>query len=135
MKTDSDEEPVIKYNVALCTQDSVSLEKKRRRLNRDITSEEESQLSLSHNTINRNDNEDAINEEKDTVPCPTSNNNENESLKAWTKGMPTIDSDISMMDTEELTQIEDHNKKLLYARAVHANNMIQHHMHEISEHQ
>ena len=30
LKTDSDEEPVIKYNVALCTQDSMSLEKKQR---------------------------------------------------------------------------------------------------------
>ena len=28
MNTDSDEEPVVKYNVALCAQDSVSLEKK-----------------------------------------------------------------------------------------------------------
>ena len=28
MNTDSDEEPVIKYNVALCAHDSVSLEKK-----------------------------------------------------------------------------------------------------------
>ena len=27
LKTDSDEEPVVKYNVALCTQESVSLEK------------------------------------------------------------------------------------------------------------
>ena len=42
LKTDSNEEPVVKYNVALCTQDSVSLEKKRRRLNRDIPSEDES---------------------------------------------------------------------------------------------
>ena len=46
-----------------------------------------------------------------------------------------INGDISTMDTEELTQIEDHNKKFLYARAVHANHMIQHHMHEISERQ
>ena len=30
LKTDSDEEPFVKYNVALCAQDSVSLEKKRR---------------------------------------------------------------------------------------------------------
>ena len=29
--------------------------------------------------------------------------------------------------------MEDKNKKFLYARAVHANDMIQHHMHEISE--
>ena len=49
--------------------------------------------------------------------------------------MPTIDSDISMIDSEELKRIEDKNKKFLYARAVHANHMIQHHMHEISERQ
>ena len=30
MNTDSDEEKKIKYNMALCTQDSVSLEKKQR---------------------------------------------------------------------------------------------------------
>ena len=42
LKTDSNEEPVVKYNVALCAQDSVSLEKKQRRLNRDIPSEDES---------------------------------------------------------------------------------------------
>ena len=32
LKTYSDEESIIKYNLALCTQDSVSLEKKQRRL-------------------------------------------------------------------------------------------------------
>ena len=47
--------------------------------------------------------------------------------------MPTIDGDISMMETEELAQIEDNNRKFLYARVVHANHMIQHHMHEILE--
>ena len=50
-------------------------------------------------------------------------------------GMPMIDGDISTMDTEELTQIEDRNKKFLYARVVHAYHMIQHYMHEISERQ
>ena len=59
LENDSDEEPVIKYNVALCTQDRVSLEKKQRRLNRDIPSEDEAQLSL-------------INKENDTVQDPTS---------------------------------------------------------------
>ena len=49
--------------------------------------------------------------------------------------MPTIDSDISTMETEELEQIEDNNKKFLYARVVHANHMIQHHMHKILERQ
>ena len=122
LKTDSDEEPVVKYNVALCTQDSVSLEKKRRRLNRDIPSEDEAQISL-------------INKEIDTVQDPTRYDDENESQKAWTMGMPTIDGDISTIDSEELTRIKDKNKKFLYARAVHANHMIQHHMHEISKRQ
>ena len=64
LKTDSDKEPVVEYNVAICAQDSVSLEKKRRRLNRDIPSDDESRLSLFHNVLNRTDNEDALNEEK-----------------------------------------------------------------------
>ena len=45
MNTDSDDEQVIKYNVALLANDSVSLEKKRRRLNRDIPSEATNHLS------------------------------------------------------------------------------------------
>ena len=95
---------------------------KAKRLNRDIPSETESQLSLIAGEI-------------DTVPCPTNNDNEDESRKAWTMGMPTIDGNISTINTEELTQIEDRNKQFLYARAVHANHMIQYHMNEISEHQ
>ena len=45
-----------------------------------------------------------------------------------------IDGDISTMEAEELEQIEDNNKKFLYARVVHANHKIQHPMHEILEH-
>ena len=120
LKTDSDEEAIVKCNLALCTQDSVSLEKKRRQLNSDIPSEAESQLSL-------------INKENDTVPYPTNNDDDEESQKAWTMGMPMNDGDISTIDSEELTRIKDKNKKFLYARAVHANHMIQYHMNEISE--
>ena len=79
-------------------------------LNIDIPSEDENQLSLSHNEINRTDNKDAISKENDTVQGPTSYDDEIESWKAWTTGMPTIDGDISMMETEELEQIEDNNK-------------------------
>ena len=49
--------------------------------------------------------------------------------------MPMNEGDISTINTEELTQIEDRNKQFLYARAVHANHMIQHHMNEILERQ
>ena len=133
MNTDSDEESMVKYNVALCAQDSVSLEKNQRWLNRDIPSEEENQLCLSHNKINRTDNEEAINKENNTVKGPARYDDKIELQKAWTMGMPMINGNISMMETEELEQIEDNNKKFLYARAVHANHMMQHHMHEILE--
>ena len=76
-----------------------------------------------------------MNKEIATVQGPTSYDKENELQKVWTMGMPTNDGDISTMETEELQQIEDNNKKFLYARAVHANHMILHHMHEIFEHQ
>ena len=97
LKTDSDEESIDKYNLALCAQDSVSLENKRRQLNRDIPSEAKSQLSL-------------FNKEHDTVPCPTSNDDIDESQKAWTMGMPTNDGNISTIKSEELTRIKDKNK-------------------------
>ena len=50
-------------------------------------------------------------------------------------GMQTNDGNISMINTAELTQIEDRNMQFLYARAVHANHMIQYHLNKISEHQ
>ena len=43
--------------------------------------------------------------------------------------------DISTINTEELTQIEDRNKQFLYAGAVHANHMIQYHKSENLERQ
>ena len=51
LNTDSDDEQVIKYDVALLATDSVSLEKKRRRLNRDIPSEAPDQL-IRKDTLN-----------------------------------------------------------------------------------
>ena len=98
----------------------MSLEKKQRRLNRDISSEDKTQLSM-------------INKENNTVQGPTSYDDEIELQEAWTMGLPMIDGDISTMDSEELTRIKVKNKNFLYATAVHTNHMIQHHMHEISE--
>ena len=133
MNTDSDEEKIVNYNVALCTQDSVSLEKNRRWLNRDIPSEDVNNLSQSHNEISGIDRKEAINKEIDTVQGPTSYDEKIESQKAWTIEMPMMDGDISTMETDEQEQIEDNNKKFLDARAEHTNHMIQHHMHEILE--
>ena len=46
-----------------------------------------------------------------------------------------MDSNISTMEADEQEQIEENNKKFIYARAMHANHMIQHHMQQIIEHQ
>ena len=63
MNTDSDEEKNIKYNVALCAQGSVSLEKKRRWLNGDIPCENVHNISQSNSAINETDRMKAINKE------------------------------------------------------------------------
>ena len=52
MNTNSDEEKIINYNMALCAQDSMSLEKKQRWLNGDLTSENVNNISQRHNKIN-----------------------------------------------------------------------------------
>ena len=135
MNTDSVEEEIVMSNVALCTQDSVSLEKKQRQLNRDIPCEGKINLSQSHNKFSEINHKEAINIENDTLQGPTSYVKEIKSQKMWTMGMPMIDGDISTMETEELAQIEDNSKKVLYARVVHTDHMIQHHMHELLEHQ
>ena len=50
-------------------------------------------------------------------------------------GMPSIDGNISTTNSSEQQIIEDKNKQFLYARAMHASHMIQHHMQGISERQ
>ena len=122
LNTDSDDEQVIKYDVALLATDSVSLEKKRRRLSRDIPSEAPNYLSR-------------LNEDSDTKQGLTTQDEEIESQEAWTMGMPSVDGDISTTNPSEQQIIEDKNKQFLYARAMHASHMIQHHMQGISERQ
>ena len=46
-----------------------------------------------------------------------------------------MDGDISTTKADDKEQIEVSNKKFLYARAVHSNHMVQHHMQQILEHQ
>ena len=135
MNTDSDDERNVNYNVALiCAKDIVSLEKKQRRLNRDIPSENAHNISQRHNEINETDRKMVINKETNTVQGPISNDKENESQKAWTMEMPMMDGDISTTEADEKEQIEESNKKFQY-RAVHSHHIIQQHMQQILEHQ
>ena len=44
-----------------------------------------------------------------------------------------MDGNISTTEADEEEQIEESNKKFLYARVMHSNHMIQHHMQQILE--
>ena len=44
-----------------------------------------------------------------------------------------MDGDISTSEADEKERIEESHKKFLYARAIHSNHMIQHHMQQILE--
>ena len=92
-------------------------------------------ISQRHNEINENDHKMAINKETNTIQGPISNDEENDSQKAWTMEMLMMDGDISTTEADEKEQIKESNKKFQYARAVHSNHMIQHHMQQILEHQ
>ena len=46
-----------------------------------------------------------------------------------------MDGDISTTEADEKERIEESHKKFLYARAIHSNHMIQHHMQQILERQ
>ena len=91
-------------------------------MNRDIPSEAPNHLSR-------------LNEDSDTKQGLTTQDEEIESQEAWTMEMPSIDGDISTTNSSEQQRIEDKNKQFLYARAMHASHMIQHHMQGISERQ
>ena len=101
MNTDSNEEKNVNYNVAICTQDSVLLEKKQRRLNRDIPSENVNNIHQSNSTINETNREKLINKETNTVQSPTSYDEENVLQKAWTVEMLMIDGNISTTEVDE----------------------------------
>ena len=61
MKPQSEEEEEIKCNVVLCTNDSVLLERKRRRLNEIIPNENAHDVSQSDTSLNENHTENSFN--------------------------------------------------------------------------
>ena len=92
-------------------------------------------ISQRHHKINETDCKKVINKETNTVQVPICNDEENDSQKVWTMEMPLMDGDISTTEADEKEQIEESNKMFLYARAIHSNHIIQHHMQQILEHQ
>ena len=133
MKTQSEEEEEVKYNVAQSTNDSVSLERKRRQLNKRIPNEKTHGVSQSDTSINENHTEDSFNNVTMVAQGPSDDDDENKSWKVWTMEMLTNNSNISISMTNEPEQVSEEDKKFLYTRAVHSNHLIQCHMHQIIE--
>ena len=133
MKTQSKEEDEVKCTVAQRDNDSVILERKRRRFNENNPDEKPNGDSQSDILISRKRTAKSINKSTSVTQGPADDDDENESHKAWTMEMLTNDSDISTsMRYEEETMSED-EKKFLYARVVHSNHSIQYHMYQIIE--
>ena len=119
----------------MCTNDSVSLERKRRRLNKTTPNEYIHDVSQSEISLNENPTENTFNNVATVVPGPTGGDDENKSQKVWTMEMLMSDSNISMTMMNGPEQMSQDYKKFLYARATHSNHSIQYHMQQIIERQ
>ena len=129
-KTQSEEEDNVKCTVAQRANDSMILERKRRRLNENDPDKKSDDCNQSDAPTNKRSTVNSINESTSEVQGPM---DENESRKAWTVVMLTNDGDISANTTNEVESMSDDEKMFLYARAVHSNHSIQYHMHQIME--
>ena len=111
------------------------LERKRRRFNEknpDKKSDDDKQCDTQINdmsTVN------SINESTPEVQGPTDDNEKNESRKAWTMEMLMNGGDISTNSTSGEESMSDVERMFLYARAVHSNNSLRYHMHQMMERQ
>ena len=134
-KTQSEEEEEVKCNVALCANDSVSLEKKRRQLNKKMPNEYIHDISQSDISLNESPTGNTFNNVATAVQGPIGDDDENESQNAWTMEMLMNDSDISMTITNGSEQASEDYEMFLYTRAIHSNHTIQYHMQQIIERQ
>ena len=119
MKTQSEEEEVVKYNGAQSANDSVVLERKRRRLNKIIPNENAHDVSQSDTSLNENCTENSFKNVTTMAQGQTDIDDEIELRKAWTMEMLMNDGNISTSTTNEPEQMSEEDKKFLYARAVH----------------
>ena len=135
MQTQSDEENEVKCTVAQRANDSVILERKKRRFNHNDPEENSDNYNQCDTMISDTGTENSINETIPETKGPTEDNNKNESRKAWTMEMLMngFDNSTNMASKEE--SMSDNERMFLYARAVHLNHSIQYHMHQIMERQ
>ena len=135
MKTQSEEEEEVKCTIAQRANDSVMLERRKRRLNENDPDKKSDDYNQSEAPINKSSTVNSINKSTLEVQGPMDDDNENELRKAWTMEMLMNDGDISVNTTNGVELMSDDEKMFLYTRAVHSNHSIQYHMHQIMERQ
>ena len=135
MKTQSDEENEVKCTVAQQANDSVILERKKRRINYNDPEEKTDDNNQCDTLISEESTENSINELTPVAQGPTEDDNKIESRKAWTMEMLMNGFDNSTNMTSEEESMSDNERMFLYARAVHSIHLIQYHMHQIMERQ
>ena len=135
MKTQSDEENEVKCTVAQRANNSVILERKKRRFKNNDLEEKTDDNNQCDMPISEKGTEKSINELTPVAQGPTEDDNKNESQKAWTMEMLMNSFNNSANMTSEEESMSDNERMFLYARAVHSNHSIQYHMHQIMERQ
>ena len=109
------------------------LERKRRQFNEknpDKKSDDDKQCDAQINDMST---ANSINEPTPEVQGPTDDNEKNESQKEWTMEMLMNGGDISTNLTSGEESMSDAERMFLYASAVHSNNSLQYHMHQMME--
>ena len=134
-KTQSEEEDDVMCTVDQRANDSVILERKRRRLSENDPDQNSDDYNQSDASINKMGTVNSINESLSEVQGPKDDNNKNESQKVWTMEMLMNGGDISANTTNEEVSMSDDERMFLYARAVHSIHSIQYPMHQIMEQQ
>ena len=126
MKTQSEEEEEVKCNVAQRANNSVILERKKRRLSKEDPDKKSDDCNQSDASINKLSTVNSINESMTEVQGTTDDNNKKsrEKRKAWTMEMLRNGSDISANTSNEEVSMSDNERMFLYARAVHSNHSI-----------
>ena len=135
METQSYEENEVKCTVAQRANDSVILERKKRRFNDNGPEEKTDDKNQCDTLISERGTENSINESTPEAHGPTEDDNKNELWKAWTMEMLMNGFDNSTNSASEEELMSDNERMFLYARAVHSNHSIQYHMHQIMERQ
>ena len=110
MKTQSEEEEDFKCMVAQQANDSMILERKRRRLSENDPDKKSDDYSQSNASINKKSTVNSINKSTSEVQGPMDDDNENESRKAWTMEMLMNNGDISANTTNEVESMSDDEK-------------------------